>query len=66
MKIIGGYQKLKMAQEARSFWKIYSKSFKHKNPTKNLLPVRLPLFFQWKMTRTEQTKQTKALSYSII
>ena len=47
-------RKLKMAQQD-SFWKIYStKALNIKNPTKNLPPVRPPLFYRCKMTRIKQ------------
>ena len=52
-------RKLKMAQQD-SFQKIYStKALNIKNPTKNLPPVRPPLFYRCKMTRTEQFIDTR-------
>ena len=55
-------RKLKMAQQD-SFRKIYStKALDIKNPTKNLLPVRPPLFYRCKMTRTEQFIDTRLIS----
>ena len=43
-----------------SFRKIYStKALNIKNPTKNLPPVRPPIFYRCKMTRTEQFIDTR-------
>ena len=58
-------RKLKMAQQG-SFRKIYStKALNIKNPTKNLPPVRLPLFYRCKMTRTEQFIDTRLKKASL-
>ena len=53
-----------MAQQD-SFRKIYStKPLNIKNPAKNLAPVRPPLFYRCKMTRTEQFIDTGLICWN--